>query len=233
MCTGCHEPHAGKNRKLLVSGDLCFNCHDRGMFSGKKLVHAPVAAGMCASCHDPHSSPAPKMLSPDIPKLCTQCHNKEEFLKRDTHGPVYIGMCMFCHEPHQSDEAKLLAEKVPDLCFECHRRSKFAKKNVHPPVAEGKCLTCHEPHSAKYRHVLRADGNEVCRECHPGPFEEAHAVTGLTSRGHKISGKRDPIRKNNPFGCSSCHNPHSSDSIRLFRFEAVQSHDICINCHEK
>jgi predicted CXXCH cytochrome family protein len=140
---------------------------------------------------------------------------------------------MSCHEPHQSDEAKLLTGKVPDLCFDCHRRSKFVKVNIHPPVAEGKCLLCHEPHSARYLNILRAEGNEVCRDCHPKPFTEKHAVTGITTRGHKIKGKRDPARKNNPFGCSSCHDPHSSNSIHLFRFEAKESYEICINCHKK
>ncbi|NIR25510.1 MAG: cytochrome c3 family protein, partial [Gammaproteobacteria bacterium] len=51
--------------------------------------------------------------------------------------------------------------------------------------------------------------------------------------GHKTSGPKDPRRKSRPFTCTSCHEPHSSDSIFMFRFKAKVPTDICVNCHER
>jgi predicted CXXCH cytochrome family protein len=173
------------------------------------------------------------MLSPDMPELCVKCHDKSEFTKKDTHGPAFIGMCMACHEPHQADQEKLLREKTPGLCFECHRQSRFNKKNVHPPVAAGECMRCHTPHSSKNRNILRAEGNEICKQCHTKPFEGSHAVGAIISKGHRISGPKDPVRKGRRFGCTSCHDPHSSDSIKLFRYPADSLGELCVNCHKK
>jgi len=197
------------------------------------VVHPPVAAGMCTSCHDPHSSRADKMLTPDMPELCFKCHGSKEFSRRSKHGPVAIGMCTACHEPHQANQEKLLKAKTPDLCFNCHRKSQFTKKDIHPPVAAGECLKCHVPHSSPYRNILVADGNEVCKKCHEQPFKGAHAIFGVKQEGHKISGKRDPRRPGRRFGCASCHNPHSSDSVRLFRYPAQAPYELCVNCHKK
>jgi predicted CXXCH cytochrome family protein len=48
-----------------------------------------------------------------------------------------------------------------------------------------------------------------------------------------LRAKRDPKRRGRPFTCTSCHDPHSSNSLKLFRFRAKTPRDICVNCHKK
>jgi predicted CXXCH cytochrome family protein len=40
------------------------------------------------------------------------------------------------------------------------------------------------------------------------------------------------MRPGKPFYCGSCHNPHSTDSPLLFRFNAKSQTELCINCHK-
>ncbi len=240
-CTGCHNPHSSPNAKLLVAPlpGLCFGCHDKKMFSGKKDIHAPVAGGMCASCHSPHSSDIPKLLLAETPDVCYTCHDKSKFSGKTVHAPIGIGMCASCHAPHQSDNDNLLISTPPDLCYTCHEKAGFTKKNVHAPVAAGLCLECHGPHASEEMALMKKDPFSVCLGCHPNIRKAPHAVSGFQSAGHPLGmvkkGQKpqdDPARPGKRFYCGSCHNPHSSDSIKLFRYEAAGSMDLCVQCHK-
>jgi predicted CXXCH cytochrome family protein len=240
-CTGCHNPHSSKYAKLLVAEPpaLCFNCHDKSVFSGKKDVHPPVAGGMCTSCHNPHSTDSEKLLTAELPDLCFNCHDKRKFAGKYIHAPVSMGMCTSCHSPHQSDKEKLLANTPPVLCYTCHDKAAFTKKNVHAPVAAGMCLTCHAPHAAEEMALLRKDPPFVCLDCHADVRKRPHAVVGFQTAGHPLGiakkGKKyleDPARPGKRFYCGSCHNPHSSDSIRLFRYKADSTFALCTYCHK-
>ena len=77
---------------------------------------------------------------------------------------------------------------------------------------------------------------EVCLQCHPAVKETPYAIVGFSSAGHPIGDTRtvdDPVRPGTTFYCGSCHNPHSSDSMRLFRYPAGSPFEICVNCHKK
>jgi predicted CXXCH cytochrome family protein len=131
--------------------------------------------------------------------------------------------------------AKLLAAKTPDLCYRCHVMDEFSKKNVHPPISAGMCALCHEPHKAERKKLLTKSLTKLCLDCHPQVAEEPHAIRGFSQRGHPISSKKvvSVDGKKMRLSCRACHDPHSSDSIRLFRFEASAPYDICVNCHKK
>jgi predicted CXXCH cytochrome family protein len=103
----------------------------------------------------------------------------------------------------------------------------------HPPVQTGQCLECHQPHASRINWLLKMDINNTCRECHESVFEQPHgAVTRLgSSQGHPLSAKRDIRRRGREHSCTSCHDPHSSDWTRLFRYEANQPLEICKHCH--
>jgi len=241
-CTVCHNPHSSKNEKLLVDGlpDLCFNCHDKNEFMSKKSIHPPVPAGMCTSCHNPHSSDTAKLLIAEPPDLCFTCHDKTMFTSDTIHLPVSLGLCLTCHAQHQSDNDKLLVSGVPELCFTCHDKAMFSKKNVHMPVAAGMCLSCHGPHASKQRFILLKRPVFVCLECHGNIRDELHVIFGLTTgKGHplglpkknKIPAK-DPLRQGRDFYCGSCHDPHSSDWQKMFRYEAKSTMTLCQHCHK-
>jgi predicted CXXCH cytochrome family protein len=142
-------------------------------------------------------------------------------------------MCTACHFPHQSDSSKLLHEG--DLCFDCHDKSQFTKANIHPPAAGGMCLTCHNPHASAHPALALNPINDLCTTCHSDPNIKRglHVVSGFGSRGHPLSDRDDPKRQGRQLACSSCHNPHSSEWMRLFRYQATEAFGICKYCHEK
>lgn len=243
-CPTCHSaidakevPHKKTNK--IAKGlsaeqpDLCFNCHDKGKFS-KKTVHPALGMG-CTGCHNPHSSKNVKLLNSEPPELCYNCHDKKNFEGKTVHPPVVAGMCISCHNPHSTDTSRLLLSEPPDLCYNCHDKAAFTKKNIHPPVAGGMCLTCHTPHASKYTTLTVKAVTGVCTTCHTGDAIRSglHVVRGFRSAGHPVSGKVDPKRQGKRFSCASCHDPHSSDYNRLFRYKAQMPFELCIHCHEK
>lgn len=224
----------------------CATCHND--VGKQKYVHPALKMG-CAACHagiDPSAMPHKKTnknskgLSAEVPELCYQCHDKAKFNKKNVHPALEMG-CTSCHDPHSSKYPKLLIAEVPDLCMNCHEKAKFTKKNVHEPVAEGACLTCHTPHSSDNTSLLVKLPIRVCLQCHEDVRKTPHATTAFESTGHPIGlltrgskeFKDDPARPGKKFYCGSCHNPHSSDSKKLFRYQGEIAMDICVNCHKK
>ena len=236
----------------------CGKCHS-GLTVRMKVVHPAIDMG-CPACHSgiadvskvPHKKTTTfaKGLSADQPDLCYGCHYKSKFTLKVVHPAIGMG-CTSCNNPHASNNEKLLAAPVPDLCFTCHDKGEFTRKNVHPPVESGMCLTCHSPHSSDQQGLLLKPTYEVCFECHEEVSKTPHAVASFSrggSGGHVLGIPRkdkerkgakerkpvmDPKREGKLFSCASCHNPHSSDSIRLFRYPAKSPMELCANCHPK
>jgi predicted CXXCH cytochrome family protein len=57
-------------------------------------------------------------------------------------------------------------------------------------------------------------------------------VAGFLAEGHPLRGRKDPNRPRRTFGCLSCHMPHTSDNINLFRYKANSMFGLCSYCHE-
>ena len=241
-CPTCHTaieantvPHKKTNtiNKGLSSEqpDICYGCHDQSLFN-KKTVHAAIGMG-CTGCHNPHSSKNNKLLISEQPDLCYGCHDKALFNKKNVHAAIGMG-CTSCHDPHSTDNAKLLKSNPPELCMNCHDKAEFGKKNIHAPVAGGMCLTCHSPHSSDNMALLLNEPKQVCLDCHGEVTKKPHVIKGPKGAGHPLGkkDKKDPKRPEKEFYCGSCHNPHSSDSLRLFRYPAKAAMGLCNNCHK-
>lgn len=216
----------------------CLRCHDD--LTVKKSKHAAMDMG-CPTCHTavdaadvPHKmkNKINNGLSSEQPELCYGCHDKTAFTTKTVHAAVGMG-CTGCHDPHSSDSPKLLASAVPDICWNCHDKTEFSRKNVHAPVAAGKCLACHNPHSSDSAALLKKEPFTTCIECHAAVEKKPHAIRGFSNAGHPLGTKekKDPKRPERRFYCGSCHNPHSSDSIKLFRYPAQSTSGLCRNCH--
>lgn len=229
----------------LAEGMNCLTCH-KELTTGK-VVHAAIEMG-CPTCHAgidasamPHkkTNKSAKGLSSEQPELCYGCHDKAKFAGKHVHEAIGMG-CTGCHNPHSSANAKLLKAKLPELCYNCHDKGEFGKKNVHMPVAGGECLTCHKPHASENIALLTKEPIKVCLECHADVRKKPHAVTGFAMTGHSIGllrrgdkeFKDDPARKGKKFYCGSCHNPHSSDYAKLYRYKANAPFDLCTYCHK-
>ncbi|OGW32776.1 MAG: hypothetical protein A2X58_10600 [Nitrospirae bacterium GWC2_56_14] len=234
----------------------CLKCH-RKLTTGS-VVHAAVSMG-CTTCHTaidaktvPHkkSGAAARGLSAEQPDLCYGCHAKAAFEKKGVHAALAMG-CTSCHNPHSSNTAKLLLSEAPGLCFTCHDKALFSKKTIHAPVAGGMCLTCHVPHASDEVALLANSPYELCLTCHGGIADKPHAVSGFSAASHPLGPKKmskrkskrdlssgttntimDPARSGREFYCGSCHEPHSTDSPRLFRFNAKSTMSLCGNCHK-
>lgn len=255
-CESCHSgidatdiPHKKTNNKdkglSAEQPALCYGCHDQSVFS-QKVVHSALHMG-CSSCHNPHSTNTEKLLMAELPALCFNCHDKAKFDGEFSHAPVTIGLCSTCHSPHSSGNEKLFTKKVPELCFDCHDKAEFTRKLIHQPVGGGMCSQCHKPHASENFALLTKRGNSVCFECHPTVRKAPHAIIGFTTRGHPLGGVKfvrdrqgkkkkrtvnDPKRPGKIFYCGSCHDPHSSESPSLFRYEARSVMGLCSYCHK-
>lgn len=226
----------------------CLACHAR--LKKEKVVHAALEMG-CPSCHTgidarkvPHkkTTGVSKGLSAEQPDLCYGCHDRGMFTKKNVHAAVGMG-CTGCHNPHASKNPRMLSAEVPDLCFTCHDRSLFSRSVAHSPVAAGMCLSCHNPHSSEETALLVKKPYDLCLNCHPDVNRKPHAIAGFNAQRHPLGeikktkkGEakelKDPARPDRTFYCGSCHNPHSTDGGRLFRFNARSAMSLCTNCHK-
>lgn len=158
---------------------------------------------------------------------------------RHAHAPAREGECGSCHRPvagaAHPDSARTdftLAARGAALCTECHEP--FTGRTEHAPAAEGECLACHDPHGAARPKLMRRPVNETCFECHEAAGFRVHAVVGVDlGSGHPVGGPPDPSRKGESLSCASCHDPHATDTPRLWRFGAQGMFDLCGRCHEK
>ncbi len=214
-------------------------CHEA--LSKEKVVHPALQMG-CPTCHSaidakdiPHkvTGKVAKGLSAEQPDICYGCHDKSKFTGTTVHAAIGMG-CTVCHNPHSSKNAKLLKSETPDLCFNCHDKAEFSRKNVHIPVQAGMCLQCHASiHASKDPALLPKRINAVCFECHKDIQKTPHPVRGIKKAGHPLWLKKDPKREGKPFSCASCHNPHSSDDPKLFRYKAADKYELCKHCHKE
>jgi predicted CXXCH cytochrome family protein len=230
-CLGCHDGGHGSDRlKLLKKNpvDLCYGCHERKDRS--KYPHTAVIAGDCAVCHDPHSSDQPKLVSkPTVQEVCSLCHQDDLTGRKVVHAPVGKG-CDQCHDPHGTQNRYAL--KGGDgkaACYKCHKPIDGGKVK-HAALERYGCTGCHDPHGTANASMLAKKVNDLCVSCHQGQQDGGH-VTTISVRGHIVGGNlNDPHRPGREFSCASCHNPHGSDSPKLFYY-GKDAIDSCAWCH--
>jgi predicted CXXCH cytochrome family protein len=173
-------------------------------------------------------------------KTCVECH-KKLIAKRAVHPAIsqYVRMeqgCPSCHtEPHGRKKAeKSLTEPVPGLCFQCHEKERFSRSNVHPPVAAGDCTVCHDPHAADGSALLVQPLPYLCQSCHDDQKDGKHILRGSgLGEQHPVQGRKDPSRIRRELACTSCHNPHSSNSRSLLPDTVSSPQQLCQECHRR
>lgn len=102
-CTGCHNPHEGRQTTLANTTERCTSCHQavRGPF----VFEHPPAVESCANCHDSHGSPVRKLLTVPQPVLCLQCHS----IASNRHG-----------QTGATSNSQLVSGAVMRDCGSCH-----------------------------------------------------------------------------------------------------------------
>jgi len=105
------------------------------------------------------------------------------------------------------------------------------------------CTGCHNPHSSDDMALLVNKPSAVCLGCHEEVVKKPHLETGVSSNSHPLidtisrwwGDKKlsNPAQRDKPYYCGSCHDPHSTDAPKLFKFNAQSQKDLCVNCHPK
>lgn len=229
-CLGCHDGgHGSDNLKLLKKPavELCYGCHARK--DGAKYPHSAVVVGDCAVCHDPHSSDNAKLVAkPTSQQTCFICHQDDLTGRKVIHAPVRKG-CDECHDPHGAPNRNALKGEGKALCYRCHKPIDGGKVK-HAALDRYGCTRCHDPHGAARPAMLAKSVNELCIGCHPDQRDGRH-ITAITGKSHPVGGDlNDPRREGRDFSCASCHNPHGSDSQKLF-YTGATPMEMCAGCH--
>ena len=214
-CSTCHSPHGSENRALLnaPANQMCTTCHALDDEDIKKSHHGISIMEMeCTSCHSPHASANPKLI-----------------LEGKQHVPFKSRSCELCHDKPGKDGKAALKDTPEKTCFACHSdfRKLSEKSVIHPPFAAGSCIDCHEPHIRRIPGQLKKVPQELCLTCHDAGLKDSHPAAG-----HPTSkkGVMDPRRKDHPFDCVSCHEPHAGTFPSLTRYEP---RTLCEGCHQK
>ena len=179
----------------------------------------------CEMCHtDPFA--LPEMRDAD----CFPCHeNLTNYLVE--HGPAASRNCVICHNKSESEPGFANGDRDNvELCADCHDTfiANFdSAAFIHGPAAIGDCSLCHNPHGSMDRYQLVRSINVLCLDCHGNKYRSNHPIPG-----HPIEGCEDKLRPGTSLSCTSCHNPHYSQSPELLQL--VQGKLIsCRRCHPK
>jgi predicted CXXCH cytochrome family protein len=230
-CGQCHEiGHSGENLKLLKksAADTCYGCHPRK--DKDKFPHSAVVVGDCAVCHAPHTSDQPKLIAKaTINETCFLCHQDDVTMRKVIHPPV-AKSCTECHGAHGAANRNVLkAGEGKKQCYACHQPVDKGRVK-HAALERYGCVACHDPHGTAYGRLVPKKVNELCGGCHEQQKDGRH-VTSMSAKGHVVGGDLvDPRRPNRDFTCASCHNPHGSDSPKLF-YMGTTPMDMCASCH--
>jgi predicted CXXCH cytochrome family protein len=210
---------------------LCLKCH-KNFDAHAKKIRRSLKIG-CDACHiqeqgrkHPRNRNSIRLKS-DLPALCYNCHEESKFKNKDVHTPVAEGMCTACHDVHRSRLKSLLNAKLPGLCFKCHDRARFTKKYTHKVALNSCGRRCHNPHSSEKPYLLSQAINDYCTGCHMREAAGTHAMSLPGGQIHPVSGVADPTNPKKEMSCTSCHNPHSSNFVKLF-----YSGKKCKRCHK-
>jgi DmsE family decaheme c-type cytochrome len=173
-------------------------------------------------------------------ETCLTCH--EDMSKgyrgsahartQDARSPAADKGCESCHGPGQAhvdgggDATKIKrftaisAAEQSATCTTCHNRSehtewagsKHDSRNI-------SCITCHSVHEAKSeRAFLKTETQiETCAQCHRQQVNKVHRSSHMPV----VEGKME---------CSTCHNPHGSQNVKMLR-EGNSVVESCTSCH--
>lgn len=171
---------------------------------------------------------------------CLTCHaDKKDQLglhgrAENARTPMAAGGCETCHGPGKAhvdaggdaslikNPLKLAPRNVTAVCTTCHNRGEHAlwDGSMHDR-RELTCTTCHSVHTpaSMSGQLVRKNQLEVCGRCHRDKLAK------LDRTGHM------PVREGK-LQCSTCHNMHGSQNVRLLRV-GYSVNESCTSCHQE
>jgi DmsE family decaheme c-type cytochrome len=175
-----------------------------------------VGEAKCLECHEDsgkayHDSAHARARNPRTPaaaQSCETCHGPgKQHVETDGEGPI-------------ANPLKLKPREVSEMCVSCHTRSE------HSDWTGGKhdsrnmsCATCHSVHEPKSEtaQLKKVTQTETCVQCHKTQVSKLHRSAHMPVREGKME-------------CSTCHNPHGSQNVKMLR-EGNSINESCATCH--
>lgn len=174
---------------------------------------------------------------------CLTCHEdqKKGYIgspharAQNARTPAAKQGCESCHGPGQAhvdgggDKTKIKNPATMSLrdanaaCQSCHSRSAHDSfsGSKHDARNVG-CVTCHSVHAPKSEkfQLKTATQQETCVQCHRKEVNQVHKSSHMPV-GDRNGGKME---------CSSCHNPHGSQNVKMLK-EGTSIAEACASCH--
>lgn len=191
----------------------------------------------------PASAPASQAAAPAGyagEDTCLTCHEEQ---KKGYHGspharaqnprtPAAKQGCESCHGPGQAhvdaegDPTKIkrlgsmAPREVSEACTSCHNRTEHAQWDGGKHDSRNmSCVTCHSVHAPKSEagQLKKETQVETCAQCHRKEVNKLHKSSHMPVREGKME-------------CSTCHNPHGSQNVKMLR-EGTSVNEACASCH--
>jgi DmsE family decaheme c-type cytochrome len=170
----------------------------------------------CLTCHEDQSkgysgTPHARVLNPRTPaagKGCESCHGP---------GQAHVDAG---GEGHIKSPAKLKPAEISEMCTTCHNRENHSEWNGSKHDSRSmSCATCHSVHDAKPEtaRLKKESVTETCVQCHRKEVNKVHKNSHMPVREGKME-------------CTTCHNPHGSQNVKLLR-EGSSINEACATCH--
>ncbi len=196
--------------------------------------HQPKLEEPCSTCHRMEATLhdlTPARLS-DSP--CYPCH-KNKGSEKYKHKPASSGTCFSCHELQKGK--RNYSTRKPDqvVCFTCHSAQAKDWKELkvhHGPTAVGNCTTCHDPHGSNWPSFVHLHPTDLCLSCHNDKKNGLHVIAGFFGKGHPVRAASNPLKRDRPFSCAGCHNPHAGNTQNLLNRERDNFENYCQTCHK-
>jgi predicted CXXCH cytochrome family protein len=198
------------------------------------VMHVPKTEAFCGTCHNVQPTVDEFETTDTKVNACATCHVRLTNFDY-VHGPAGVFECSSCHD-YSDNSPKYQVVNADALCLDCHAdmaETIAEKTHVHGPVEIGQCLICHDPHASNEVAQIVTPINELCTACHEGQSTGKHITTAFSSKIHPVSGVKDLSNPSRELVCSSCHNPHASNSEKLFVNDYPNSFALCQHCHDK
>lgn len=251
-CTACHQPHAGKEAKLLAAAyppafyapfnadlyRLCFTCHSpdlvlqpqatalTGFNDGKKnlhWVHVDQQKGRtCRACHEVHASRQPFHIRDSVPFGPGGWALTIKYTQTPTGGTCGPA----CHAERSYDHG----DRPRSIPFVALTAKGQALLNADSPKPTSVIAPADGPGSYVVPAPPFTPGVFPCTGCHD-PNQAVNTVRRVVQKPHQdIQLHHDEENR----WCLDCHNAQNRDVLRSASGEPIpfsESYRLCGQCH--
>jgi hypothetical protein len=210
-CRTCHTEHKGRNAQLVVLDKTKF---DHGSTNFQLKGAHKDSKVKCASCH------LEKIKYRDAPKLCNDCHKKDD--QEKGHKGSLGKQCESCHDEkswkdaifnHEKTKFPLTGGKHAEVkCSSCHINKIYNN-------APKDCFSCHKKDDQEKGHKGRYATK--CASCHTDKGWKETRFNHDSDTHYSLRGKHAQAK------CDSCHLPEKG---LLYQQKLPEK---CVACHKK